>query len=72
MVQNPEILQEFELNYELNTNNSFAKKLQIFNSMLEYRNKLLKDIDYYEGLYELIEFVRKLHRAKRTNKKTAG
>lgn len=65
MVKNPEILEKFELEYELKTNNSYQKRLQIFESMLAFKNQVLKDQDPLEGLDEKIEIIKRLHRAKR-------
>jgi hypothetical protein len=65
MVKNPEILAKFEDDLIEATNNSYEKRLATFQKMLDYRNFVLKDIDPYDGLDEKIEFIKRLHRAKR-------
>lgn len=64
MIKNLEILLNFEKNLELITNNSYTKKLQIFESMLKFRNQAIKTIDLFEGLDEKIDFVKRLHSVK--------
>jgi hypothetical protein len=64
MVKNPEILEKFELEYEMKTNNSYATRLRIFESMIAFRNTVCKDIDPMDGLDEKIEIIKRLHRAK--------
>ena len=64
MVKNPEILEIFELEYEQNTNNTYQQRLLIFESMMEFRNTVLKERDPLEGLEEKIEIIKRLHRAK--------
>ena len=70
MVKNPEILEKFELELELKINNSYQKRLQIFDSMLAFKNKVIKNQDPLEGLDEKIEIIKRLHRAKPAIKKT--
>ena len=65
MVKNPEILEKFEIELEQQTNNSYLKRLQIFESMLAFKNYILKNEDPLEGLDEKIEIIKRLHRAKR-------
>lgn len=64
MVTNPEILLKFELDLEQKTNNSYEKRLQIFESMFAFKNQMLPNADPLEGLTEKIEIVQRLHSAK--------
>lgn len=65
MVTNPEILLKFELELEQKTNNSYAQRLQMFESMFAFKNQVVKNANLLEGLEEKIEFIKRLHRAKR-------
>ena len=64
MVNNPEILEKFELDYEQKTNNSYQERLRIYEGMIALKNQLLPNQDPLEGLDEKIEFVKRLHSAK--------
>jgi hypothetical protein len=61
MVKNPEILQKFENELAGRLQNSFAQRLALFESMLEYRNTIQKNIDPLAGLKEKLEIVKRLH-----------
>jgi len=65
MVKNPEILRQFELEYEKNNNLTFTEKLRMFESMLEFKNKVCPREDIWSGLDEKIEFMGRLHDAGR-------
>ena len=64
MVKNHEILERFELDLELRTNNSYQTRLKMFESMWVFKNTILKNQDPLEGLEEKIEIIKRLHRAK--------
>lgn len=66
MVRNAEILLDFELKLEQELNNSYEDRLKIFESMLEFRNLVLKNENPLEGLTEKVELIRMLHCAKST------
>jgi hypothetical protein len=65
MVKNPEILLKFELELEQSINNTYQKRLQIFESMLEFKNILMKNENPFDGLNEKIEIIKRLHSAER-------
>jgi len=64
MVKNPDILQEFEYNLEQTINNSFEKRLQMYESMHVFKNTLIPNQNLLDGLSEKIELIRRLHCAK--------
>ena len=64
MVKNTEILREFELEMEQIINNPYPVRLQIFESMLKFKNTILADESPLENLNEKIEIIKRLHSAK--------
>lgn len=64
MVKNPEILRSFELKLEKEINNTYPERLRIFESMLEFKNSIIRDEKPLEGIDEKIEIIKRLHSVK--------
>ena len=65
MVINPEILRQFELDFELKTNYSYKKRLQMYESMHLFQISLLPNQNPLNGLTDKIELIKRLHSAER-------
>jgi hypothetical protein len=70
MVKNPEILRQFELDYQKNNKLTYAEKLRMFEGMLEFKNKVCPRKDVWSGLDEKIEIYRRFRNAWKTIQET--
>lgn len=64
MVNSSDILLKFEIENDKKINNSYIERLKIFESMLEWKNRVLKDENPLNGLEEKIAIIKRLHSVK--------